>query len=149
MSVIRNITREDKQVYMELVDEFYHSEAVLHPVPKENYENTWAELMRSNEYLECFLIEEENVTAGFLLVAYAFSQESGGKVCWLEEIYLRPEFRGKGLGKECFAFVEREIEPKVTRLRLEIEPDNDGARRLYERMGYHKLSYEQMIKELR
>ncbi|MDY5577222.1 MAG: GNAT family N-acetyltransferase [Lachnospiraceae bacterium] len=148
MAFIRKVEEQDKQVYMELVDQFYHSEAVLHPVEKEHYEITWKELMRSNDYLECFFIEKEGKTAGFLLLSYSFSQESGGKIAWIEEIYIQPEYQGQGLGKEFFRFIEENIEPKVTRIRLEIEPDNDGARRLYQSMGYKELPYEQMVKEL-
>lgn len=148
MATIRKITRSDKEIYKKMVHMFYHSEAVLHPVPEENYEKTWEELMRSSDYLECYFIEENEIVKGFLLLSYSFSQECGGKVCWIEEIFILSEHRGCGLGKEIFHFIEQEIEPKVSRIRLEIEPDNDGARRLYENVGYKSLPYEQMVKEL-
>ena len=79
---------------------------------------------------------------------YTFSQEAGGKAVWLEELYIRPQFRCHGLGKEFFAYVDEQIAPKVMRLRLEIEPDNLRAKKLYLAMGYEDLPYAQMIKEV-
>ncbi|MFR3390125.1 MAG: GNAT family N-acetyltransferase [[Clostridium] scindens] len=67
---------------------------------------------------------------------------------WLEELYIRPQFRCHGLGKEFFAYVDEQIAPKVMRLRLEIEPDNLRAKKLYLAMGYEDLPYAQMIKEV-
>ena len=42
---------------------------------------------------------------------------------------------------------EEQYGKELTRIRLEIEPNNDGARRLYTRLGYQRLGYEQMYKE--
>ena len=60
--MIRKATPEDKELYMQFTDAFYHSEAVLHPVPDSHREATWAELMRSNDYAECFFIDKDGLT---------------------------------------------------------------------------------------
>ncbi len=144
--MIRKINKNDKEQYMIFTDHFYHSEAVEHPVPDEFREATWQELMRSDEYLECYFIEEDDIPKGFLLLAYTFSQEAGGKVCWIEEIFVEPEYRGRGLGRQCFDFIKSSIEPRCSRIRLEVEPDNIRAKKLYKEMGYRSLPYEQMLK---
>ena len=36
--------------------------------------------------------------AGYALLAKTFSQEAGGLVVWLDEMYVRPAYRSKGLG---------------------------------------------------
>ncbi|MCQ2480168.1 MAG: GNAT family N-acetyltransferase, partial [Clostridia bacterium] len=76
------------------------------------------------------------------------SQEAGGMVCWIEELYVKEEYRNNGIGKEFFDFIKREIEPKCKRIRLEVEDYNIGAKRLYSSLGFEMLPYEQMIKEL-
>ena len=67
---------------------------------------------------------------------------------WLEELYIRPQFRCQGLGKEFFTYVDEKIAPTVKRIRLEIEPDNLRAKKLYLAMGYEDLAYAQMVKEV-
>lgn len=38
---------------------------------------------------------------------------------------------------------------KAARLRLEAEPDNTGAIRLYKRLGFEELPYKQLIKPMK
>lgn len=143
--MVRAFRPEEKDVYIALCREFYHSDAVLHPLPESHYERTWQELQRSDAYAVAYALEWEGEVAGYVLLARTFSQEAGGMVVWLDEMYVRPAFRSRGLGAECFAFVEREF-AGAARLRLEVEPDNRRAKALYARLGYRPLPYEQMIK---
>lgn len=142
---IRELTAADRELYLAMADEFYHSNGVLHPVPPSHLEATFRELLRSQTYLRCFFLEEDGEPAGFALLAMAFSQEAGGLVVWLEELYVREAFRGRGLAGDFLTFMKREI--PAARYRLEIEPSNEGARRLYARYGFSSLPYEQMVLE--
>lgn len=143
--MIRNLRLQDKQIYLALAAEFYASPAVLSPVPQSHFEATFSELMRSDVYAEGFLLEREGEAAGYALVAKTFSQEAGGLVVWLEELYIREAYRGRGLGREFFAFLEGRY-PTAKRFRLEAEEDNVRAIGLYRRIGYRILPYAQMIK---
>lgn len=144
--MIRKLKENERELYFELADEFYHSPAVLHPVNRKNYSATFEELMRSDIYAECFIIEYREHVAGFALISKTFSQEAGGLVIWIEEIYIKEEYRSHGLGNEFFEFLEKHR--PAARYRLEIEPDNKRARALYERIGYKSLDYSQMVKDI-
>ncbi|MBQ6381551.1 MAG: GNAT family N-acetyltransferase [Clostridia bacterium] len=141
----RKLEAGDKATYFSLASAFYQSEAVLHPVPIQNIENTFEELVRSDTYIECQLCEEAGEAIGFLLVAKTFSQESGGMVTWIEELFLKEAYRGAGRGREMMAFIEATY--PCSRFRLEAEPDNEKAIRLYKRLGYVPLPYVQYVKE--
>ena len=143
--MIRNLSATDHELCLALCDEFYHSPAVAHPIPPSFYENTFQELMRSDVYAKCYILEAEGAPAGYALLSRSYSAEAGGPVVWVEELYLRPEFRSHGLGSEFFAFLE-ERHP-AARYRLEIEPDNERAAKLYRSRGFEVLPYVQMIKD--
>lgn len=145
--MIRKIKCSDRAAYLALAEEFYSSPAVIHPVPVEYLERTFDELMRSENYAECYIFECDGKAVGYALLAKTFSQEAGGMVCWLEELYVRSQYRCRGIGKEFFALLQNEICPDMSRFRLEVERDNIKAISLYERMGFEELSYMQMIKE--
>ena len=134
--MIRKMRSEDKKTYMEMAREFYHSDAVLHPVPDTYFERT------ADEALEC-----ENEAAGYGLIAKTYSQEAGGMVWWIEEVYVREAFRSKGIGREFFAYLDKVKGSAVTRMRLEVEEDNTRAVALYKKLGYKPLEYAQMIKD--
>ena len=133
--MIRKMRSEDKKTYMEMAREFYHSDAVLHPVPDTYFERTADEALRSDVYAEIFLFECENEAAGYGLIAKTYSQEAGGMVWWIEEVY------------EFFAYLDKVKGSAVTRMRLEVEEDNTRAVALYKKLGYKPLEYAQMIKD--
>ena len=145
--MIRKMTENDKELYITMAEEFYNSDAVLHPIPRDHFEKTANEALRSDEYAEIYLLEYEGETAGYGLTARTFSQEAGGQVLWIEELYIRKEFRSKGLGREFFSSLEDKNRGEIVRLRLEVEADNPRAISLYARLGYEVLDYVQMVKD--
>lgn len=52
-------------------------------------------------YAEAYLFEQDGQIAGYGTLAKTFSTEAGGLVIWLEEVYIRQEFRGSA-GKPLF-----------------------------------------------
>ena len=145
--MIRPITPSDRQDYITMCREFYSGDAVLHPVPEEHFQRTFDALMENTPFAAAYIIEQDGVTAGYALLAKSFSQEAGGIVIWIEELYIRPEFQGHGLGTAFFRFLEAQNDGTVKRYRLEYEPDNVRGAALYRRLGFTPLGYGQMIKE--
>ena len=144
--MIRPITPADREVYLQMAYEFYHSEAVLHPVSEENYVRAFDEMMRSDEYMLGLIFQQEDQVAGYALLCKTYSQEAGGMAVWIDELYVRPPFRSQGIGKRFFARLQ-EIVP-AARYRLEIEPDNQRAEKLYRSMGFDVLGYKQMVRDI-
>ena len=139
---VREITADDRSDYLTMASEFYSSPAVLHDIPRSYIENTFRELVSNSPYAKALIALSGGKPAGYILLALTWSQEAGGKVVWIDEIYVRPEARGSGAGCALIEAVRSRF--PAARYRLELEPDNDGARRLYERLGFTALPYEQM-----
>lgn len=146
MLTIRDIREEDRESFFRMEKEFYGGEACMHTVPEENFEATLQECLRSQDYSRVLMLEDESGIVGFLVLAFTFSNEAGGKVVWLEELYFDEKARGKGYGREVFAWVE-ETYKDARRFRLEATNANKRAIALYERLGYEELDYYQMIKD--
>ena len=143
--MFRNAEEKDFALYMELAQEFYHSPAVLHPIPEQYMESTFREAMRSDVYILIRILETDGEAAGYAILSRSFSPEAGCPVCWIEELYIRPAFRGQGLGAEFLTSVREEF--PSARLRLEVEPENAGAAALYERLGFTPLEYVSYVAE--
>lgn len=137
--MIRKITSDDKAEYIRMAEDFYNSPAVLSPVPASHFEATFDEITNGSAYAEAFIFEYDKEIAGYGLIAKTYSQEAGGVVIWIEEIYVKEKFRSKGLGSEFIEYVKENIPAK--RYRLETEPDNHKAQKLYKRHGFEHLEY--------
>ena len=146
MKHIRNITRKDREVYISLAEQFYATDAVMAPIPRAHFERAFEEMLSSDTYASAWLFEEDATVCGYAQIAKTYSQEAGGRVIWIEELYLLPEHRGKGFGSMFFDFLEKEF-PDTARFRLEVEDENEGAVRLYERIGYERIPYQNMMKQ--
>lgn len=87
----------------------------------------------SNEHLgKSWLIYSENEIVGYIILTFIFSFEYGGKIAFVDELFIKETARGKGIGKEAIQFVQREV-PKLSLklLYLEVEPHNENAQKLY------------------
>lgn len=130
-----------------MMDEFYHSDAVLHPIPTSHFGHTIRILAEGSPFAKAYLFEQEGEIAGYALLAVTWSNEAGGVTVWVDEVYVRPKFQGKGIGQAFFTFLHEAWAGKAVRFRLETEAENEGARRLYQRLGYREFPYLQMVRE--
>ena len=143
--IIRKIENKDKEAFLSMSREFYASSAVLHDIPEKYHESCFAELMRSEDYARAYILEYAGKTAGYALLSLSYSREAGGLCTWIEELYVLPQFQGKGAAHIFFKWLEENI--PAARYRLETEHDNSRAKKLYRSLGYYPLEYEQFIKE--
>lgn len=144
--MIRRITPADRETYLKLAHDFYHSEAVLHPVPDIHFTRAFDEMMRSDAYLLGLIFEAEGRAAGYALLVKTWSQEAGGPAVWIDELFILPEFRCRGLARAFFAELGQIV--PAARYRLEIEPDNLRAERLYRGVGFDELGYKQLVMDI-
>ena len=142
--MLRPIQPEDRVLYLQMSRDFFSSDAVLHDIPEENRLRTFEALMSHSPYTACYMLTQADQTAGYALLALTWSQEAGGLVVWVEELYVRPAFRGQGLGKD-FVCQLRALYPDAVRFRLEVEPENHRAAAFYQAAGYDFLKYQQMF----
>ncbi len=142
--MFRPIEEKDRKIYLAMAKKFYDSDVVLSPVPAKNLEKTFSLLIEGSPFADAFIFEEEENIIGYALLARTWSQEAGGEVIWIEEIYLEPAARGKGYGSAFFHFLKEKYAPCAKRFRLEVEKENEGAVSLYKRLGFDFFPYDQM-----
>ena len=78
--------------------------------------------------------------------AKSFSTEFGRPCIWLEDLYIKEDFRGSGIGSLFLEFIGKKYPQAV--LRLEVEEENGRAVKVYEKNGFSVLPYMEMKKLL-
>jgi ribosomal protein S18 acetylase RimI-like enzyme len=88
--------------------------------------------------------------AGYVILTLGYSFEFRGRDAFIDELYVEPEFRRRGLGRRAMEFVEaRAREMGVNAVHLEVDRENEPARELYRRSGYADPGRYLMTKWLR
>jgi GNAT superfamily N-acetyltransferase len=83
-----------------------------------------------------WLIRLAERRVGYVVLSWSFSIEAGGREACVDELYLVPEVRSRGLGGRVLALVEAEARAvDVRRIFLEVERHNRVIG-LYRRAGY-------------
>lgn len=139
---------QDREFFLECARKFYDSDAVIDRVSEKFFERTFEECIKGSPYTQGMVITADGNNAGFLLLSFTYSNEVGGMVVLIEELYLKPEYQSKGIGSQIFDIIENIYvnAGKAKRLRLEVSKDNTEAIKLYDRLGYKPLEYIQMYK---
>ncbi|MFI5021466.1 MAG: GNAT family N-acetyltransferase [Alphaproteobacteria bacterium] len=74
---------------------------------------------------------------GYVVVTLGYSIEYGGRDGFIDDLYLVPELRGRGLGRKMLAFtLSQAAQLGIGTLHLEVETSNDQATRLYRSAGF-------------
>ena len=145
MLTFRDLTPEDHDLVVPMVQVFYRSDAVDHPVDAAILERSFQDAASPAEpLLRGLLIQWEDKPAGYMYLTQCYSAEVGGRCVFLEEIFLKEEYRRRGLGAQVMAWLEGEY-PAARRFRLEVTQANQGAVHFYQKAGYAFLRYEQMV----
>lgn len=145
--MIRKLEKKDYDSFISLMDDFYHSEAVLHPVDRKNYDITFERCITNDPFASCFVYDDGSVK-GYIFLSFSYSNEIGGMVVWIEQLYVDKNCRSKGIGSALMNFVHEEYKKSAKRFRLEASYDNENAIRLYKSMGYKDINYLQLCKDI-
>lgn len=132
------------QAVLQMMRTFYASSAVMTNGSEEIFQNDIAQCINENPYLEGYVFLDGDKVLGYAMVAKSFSTEYGKPCIWIEDIYLKPEYCGMGIGTQFFAFIEQKYQEHI--FRLEVEAENERAVHVYEKNGFTILPYLEMKK---
>ena len=130
MTTFKPLEITDISTITQMMQDFYAIDN--YPMDVEVAKKLFQEFI-SNEHLgKSWLIYSENEIVGYIILTFIFSFEYGGKIAFVDELFIKETARGKGFGKEAIQFIQREV-PKLSLnlLYLEVEPHNENAQKLY------------------
>ena len=121
------------------------------PVPKSHIRRTLQILRLFPDRGQVVVLEIGDHVRGYALLISYWSNELGGEVCVIDELYVVPEIRGRGHGTTLLAGLATRTLPwsaRAAALTLEVSPNNARARHFYERLGFQRGNLT-MIRPLR
>jgi GNAT superfamily N-acetyltransferase len=145
----RPASESDDDVLVEMCRGLYREDPAPFAGDAGPMRETLATLRREPWRGRAVVLEVGRQVVGYALLIAYWSNEFGGEVCAVDELYVTREFRGRGHGAALFQAIERgDVWPApVVALALGTTPGNARARRLYERLGFVAVGVS-MVKKL-
>lgn len=131
----RRARREDVPALVALMVQFY-AEAGLQ-LAGEAAEHAFLGLIDRTDLGEIWVVQEGDAPAGYLVLTFSYSMEFGGSRAFVDDFFVTPRSRGKGLGRTLLDAVRQaSSERGVRALVVETGLEDHPARSLYARAGF-------------
>ena len=94
-------------------------------------------ILNDDSFGKIWLIQLNEIAIGYVVLTLGFSLEFRGRDALIDEIYLRADYRGRGIGRRALEFVGDACRSLgVQALHLEVERKNTSAQALYRKCGF-------------
>ena|SRR5437763_10641213 len=93
-------------------------------------------ILEQPERGQIILFVENATIHGYAILIPYLSNEFGGTILFIDELFVKAESRQRGIARQFFDYLRRERPYGPVATVLEVSPSNVRARRLYESVGF-------------
>ena len=137
---IRPATKADVAIIFGLIRELAEYEKLSHEVAATE-EMIAHGLFGPRAYAECLIAEIDDEPAGFALFFYNFSTFAGKPGLYLEDLFVKPEYRNRGLGMQFFRELGKIARDRdCGRMEWSVLDWNEPALAFYQKLGARSMS---------
>lgn len=134
-TAFRPIELQDIPAVIEMMEEFYAIDN--YPIDPIVSRDLMLEFLENDTLGKGWLILADGEVMGYVILTFVFSFEYKGRIAFLDELFISPNARGKGLGKQTLDFIHEQAKLHSVRIiYLEIESHNSIAQKLYLSKNY-------------
>ena len=135
----REARADEREAVVELVLALYREDPAPEPIGAEQVAQTLARLAAEPLRGVAVVTDTERGLGGYALLCSFWSNELGGEVCIIDELFVIQPERGRGRATRLIQGLCARALPwfrDAVAVELEVTPSNRRARALYERLGF-------------
>lgn len=131
----RQATESDAGTLLEFMRAYYAFDG--HVFDEAKARAALTALLRDANVGLAWLIDDGQNAVGYIVLCFGYSLEWLGRDAFVDEFYLREEYRGRGWGRKTMEFVEdRARNAGIHTLHLEVVRQNKTALEVYRGLGF-------------
>lgn len=89
-----------------------------------------------------------DIIIGYAIIIYYWSNEYGGNIAHIDELYVKPSWRNKGIGSSYIKRVSKTKGMNFKGIHVETTPANRKALAFYSQQGFKKTKNRHMFRRL-
>ncbi len=131
----RVAVESDAELLLDFMQLYYAFDG--HGFDREKARAALIALLGNPVYGRAWLILDGDTPIGYIVICLGYSLEWLGRDAFVDEFYLREEYRGRGWGQKAMSFLEDAARDLGVRaLHLEVVDGNEAAAHLYPKLGF-------------
>ena len=127
---------DDASLFHQFVFALYEEDIEGEVMTSEKINLTIERLLQYPEQGAIHMVDVGEKTVGYALTINYWSNEYGGNYVSIDEMYILPEFRSKGIASRFLPYLRDERYPEAVAFELQVMPENTRALQLYLRLGF-------------
>lgn len=127
---------QHKAELMEMIHALYRDDPEGEEMSEDKIERTVAFLASHPENGQITLLSRSENIIGYAILIRYWSNEYGGLLLFLDELFVKEDFRGQGIGTHFIQDLLDSVGEDFKAVFLEVIPSNDRALQLYQRLGF-------------
>jgi len=145
----RTLTQdEDTTEVLAMMRALYAEDAPAFPVDPQRFPATIDLLLAEPSRGAVIVFAEGAALRGYAILIPYWSNEYGGTMLYVDELFVIPECRNRGIGRQFFEHLERTKPFDAIAIALEVSPTNERAQRLYESLGFARRRNATLLRRL-
>jgi ribosomal protein S18 acetylase RimI-like enzyme len=145
---VKLATSADITELIELMAEF-HGESG-YGLNKDIARRAFSELIEDPKLGQVWLLQQDNRVAGYIVLTVCFSMEYGGRAAFIDDLFVRSEFRRLGLGRCAMEALISECRSRgVIAVHVEVGRSNQTAKKLYAKFGLRDHDIDRQLLTVR
>ena len=132
----RRFQPDDRAQLRQMIFQLYEEDPDGEPISDEKIDRTISELSRHPQKGRLMVFVEAGEIVGYSILINYWSNEFGGNVLNIDELFVKEAWRSRGIGSRFIDSLCVDTENNAVALELEVNPSNHRARACYERLGF-------------
>ncbi|MCG7492317.1 GNAT family N-acetyltransferase [Thalassobius sp. Cn5-15] len=135
MTALRLARPDDLPKLLPLVEAFH--EHIGAPTKTDHCESALSPLLEGNPLGVVYLIGPRIAPIGYIVISFGWSVEYGGMIGTVDQVFLRPSVRGRGIGHEVLSELPKALaDAGLKAMNVQIPFDDEAAQRFYSRLHF-------------
>lgn len=141
---IRGYVDHDYMEFCGMVKSLYSEDTEGQSMNTSKVEATMNEYKKNPEKIKIVILVKNKDIIGYSILVYLWSNEYGGNILIVDELYIKEKFRNEGIGSYFIKWLEESEE--FVAIQLETTPSNKRVFNYYIRLGFKVVENAHLIK---
>ena len=143
----RQVKRADYSELRGMIHELYREDPSTKQISDKKISKTFRKLRDKPDKGKIVIFEDEKELVGYAILIPYWSNEYGGNILHIDELYVKADYRDRGVATSFLKQLVRRNHDAVA-LQLEVTPSNTRALNYYQKLGFRKTKNSHLIRTI-